>query len=177
MCGSPGLEGQVPAEEGPRAGLWSALYPPCRQPSMGMKFPRRVTLVPASDVAQALPRAASRSAVPRREGGAAPEGPPPAQGCGRSADSRSRYVSGARGPTRQCAQPGAAARWLGYFFIRGQLRAQALWAWLGAVLGAGEGRRHPLAWLLERDLGRLYGFRSASIAPGNFCKAREPESL
>lgn len=67
--------------------------------------------------------------------GAARGIPPPAPGCGRSADSRSRYVSGERGQAGRGAKP-RPARPRGYLLLRGQLRAQAPWAWPPIGLGA-----------------------------------------
>lgn len=67
--------------------------------------------------------------------GAARGIPPPARGCGRSADSRSRYVSGERGQAGRGAKP-LPARPRGYLLLWGQLRAQAPWAWPPIGLGA-----------------------------------------
>lgn len=152
---------------------------------MGTRFLKGSPWGHASHVTQALPFAVWAAPAESRTGrryvlaaGASRGNPPPALGCGRSADSRSRYVSCEPGQAWRGAKPGAAARPRGYLFIRGQLRAQAPWAWLWARLGALVGGGFTLlpgcllaVWINFTALWLQRGcdLWSAVIAPRNFC--------
>lgn len=151
MCGSQGGEGRVPAEK--RTMGWALCCPspslhsfPRRQAPMGTRFLRRSPWGHASQVTQALPFAVWSAPAESRTGrryvlapGASRGNPPPALGCGRSADSRSRYVSCEPGQAWRGAKPGAPpARVLIYLFGDSCVRrrrgpgfgpASARWLW------------------------------------------------